>query len=395
MIKYSRPQHWIWYDPQAIFAPLVEAKALVKALAVLPYQRSWVEELQAIQLKREVAGTSRIEGADFTERELEAALSETLAERFTRSQRQARAAAKAYGWIARMRDSQPVDGDLIKHLHRLIVTDADDDHCPPGQLRRKDQNVTFGVPRHRGAQGGAECAQAFGQLVKAAQGPYLQHDPLIQALALHYHFAAMHPFLDGNGRTARALEALMLQRAGLRDALFIAMSNYYYDEKNTYLSTLAEARERNHDLTPFLVFGLKGIALQCKRLFAEIRANLSKALFRNLMHDLFRRLQSKRKRVIAQRQIEILELLLQKDSIALNDLIADTRQSYGALKKPVHALIRDLKQLQYLKAVTIRSDAKNGSRVELRLEWPTEITQTDFFERLKSFPKAKASPLLP
>ena len=395
MIKYSMPQHWIRYDRQAIFAPLVEAKARVAALAGLPYQRSWVEELQAIQLKREVAGTSRIEGADFTERELEAALSETPAERFTRSQRQARAAVKAYGWIARMRDSQPVDGDLIKHLHRLIVTDADDDHCPPGQLRRKDQNVTFGAPRHRGAQGGAECAQAFGQLVKAAQGPYLQHDPLIQALALHYHFAAMHPFLDGNGRTARALEALMLQRAGLRDALFIAMSNYYYDEKNTYLSTLAEARERNHDLTPFLVFGLKGIALQCERLFAEIHANVSKALFRNLMHDLFRRLQSKRKRVIAQRQIEILELLLQKDSMALNDLIADTRQSYGALKKPVHALSRDLSQLEYLKAVTIRPDAKNGLRVELRLEWPTEITQTDFFERLKSFPKAKASPLLP
>ena len=73
------------------FAPLVEAKARVQALTDLPYQRSWVEELQAIQLKREVAGTSRIEGADFTERELDAALSETPDERFTRSQRQARA----------------------------------------------------------------------------------------------------------------------------------------------------------------------------------------------------------------------------------------------------------------------------------------------------------------
>ena len=50
------------------------------------------------------------------------------------------------------------------------------------------------------------------------------HDPIIQALAAHYHVAAMHPFLDGNGRTARALEALMLQRAGLRDTCFIAMS---------------------------------------------------------------------------------------------------------------------------------------------------------------------------
>jgi Fic family protein len=40
-------------------------------------------------------------------------------------------------------------------------------------------------------------------------------------------FAAMHPFADGNGRTARALEALLLQRAGLREACFIPMSNYF------------------------------------------------------------------------------------------------------------------------------------------------------------------------
>ena len=395
-IRYSVPQHWIRYDPQAVFVPLVEAKARVQALTGLPYQRAWVEELQAIQLKREVAGTSRIEGADFTERELDAALGETPDERFTRSQRQARAAVRAYGWIAQLPSGRPVDGNLIQHIHRLIVTDADDDHCPLGQLRQQDQNVTFGAPRHRGVAGGAECAKAFAQLIEAAQGPYSQHDPLIQALALHYQFAAMHPFWDGNGRTARALEALMLQRAGLRDALFIAMSNYYYDEKNAYLATLAEARQRNHDLTPFLVFGLKGVALQCERLSAEIRTNVSKALFRDLMYDLFRRLQSKRKRVIAQRQIEILKLLLREDSMELRDLITATRQLYGALKNPVHALVRDLRQLAHLKAVAFRRDAANDLRwVDLRLEWPTEITETAFFKQVKNFPQAKTSPLLP
>ena len=187
----------------------------------------------------------------------------------------------------------------------------------------------------------------------------------------------------------------MLQRAGLRDALFIAMSNYYYDEKNGYLATLAEARERNHDLTPFLVFGLKGIALQCERLSAEIRTQVSKALFRDVMYDLFRRLQSKRKRVIAQRQIEILKLLLREDSMELSTLTAATRPLYGELKNPVHALVRDLRQLEHLTAVTFRRDANNSFWVDLRLEWPTEITQTAFFERVKSFPKAKTSSLLP
>ena len=54
----------------AILPPLMEAKAAILALTRMPYQRSWADELQYIQLKREVAGTSRIEGAEFTEKEL-------------------------------------------------------------------------------------------------------------------------------------------------------------------------------------------------------------------------------------------------------------------------------------------------------------------------------------
>jgi len=126
------------------------------------------------------------------------------------------------------------------------------------------------------------------------QREFSEHDPLIQALALHYHFAAMHAFLDGNGRAARALEAVMLQRVGLRDTLFIAMSNYYYEEKTNYLKSLAEVRAADHDLTPFLAFGLRGVEIQCHHLFVEIRKNVAKALFRNVMFDLFNRLRTAR-----------------------------------------------------------------------------------------------------
>lgn len=394
IIKYMPPSDWIRYDSKAIFNALVEAKARVASLINLPYQRNWVEELQAIQLKREVAGTSRIEGADFTENELEAALSQTSDERFTRSQRQARAAVRAYSWIAQLPNEQPINAELVKQVHRLIVTDADDDHCPAGRLRQRNQNVTFGMPPRRGVEGGAECEQAFSRLMKAVRGPYREHDLLVQALALHYHFAAIHPFLDGNGRTARAVEALMLQRAGLRDALFIAASNYYYDEKDAYLAALAEVRTQQHDLTAFLIFGLRGVAVQCRRLSDEIRTQVSKALFRDVMYDLFTRLESKKKRVIAQRQIEILKLLLRETPVEVKALEQKTIQFYRSLSNPVHALLRDLRQLVDLKAVSVRQE-QHKLWIDVRLEWPTEITQTDFFERVKNFPKAKSVSLVP
>jgi Fic family protein len=394
MIHYEFPKGWILYDPQAVSSALVEAKSMVLSLRTIPYQRAWVEALQQMELKREVAGTSRIEGAEFTDRELEAALKETPEQLLTRSQRQAHAAVQTYRWIAKLPDDLPINAELICDVHRRIVTGADDDHCPPGQTRGPDQNVNFGVPRHRGAEGGGECAAAFGEFTTAIQHQYRGHDPIIQALAAHYHLAAMHPFLDGNGRTARALEALMLQRAGLRDTCFIAMSNYYYDEKTASLTALAQVREGNQDLTPFLVFALKGIALQSRRLLEEIQHQISKELFRTLMFDLFHRLRTPRKRVIALRQIEILKLLLDVEWMALEKIIEKTVAVYSSLKDPRNAVIRDLNDLIRLKAVKFEKLPENRYRLGVRLEWPTEITETAFFTQLKRLPKAKTHSFL-
>ena len=394
MIKYLKPGNWIQYDILKVAGQLATTKATVLSLTTMPYQRSWADKLQVIQLKREVEGTSRIEGADFTDKELDAAMRESAEKLLTRSQRQAAAAVSTYRWIAHLPDDRPIDAELIRETHRRMITGADEDHCPPGQVRRKDENVTFGNPRHRGAEGGAECEQAFADFCRAIQGEFRGHDPLIRALAVHYHFAAMHPFLDGNGRTARALEALALQREGLKDTLFIAMSNYYYEEKNAYLTALAEVRAHDQDLTAFLLFGLRGIAQQCQRLLNEIQTNVRKALFRNMMYDLFPRLKSPRKRVMAKRQLEILKIMLDVDSITLPEFLDRTDSLYKNLRNPVKAAVRDLMYLIRLKAISSEKIRENDYRFSARLEWPTEITETEFFAQVKQMPKAKSQSFL-
>jgi Fic family protein len=394
MIKYTTPVNWIRYNVADVVNALLAAKAAMLSLTNIPYQRSWTDQLQVVQLKREIAGTSRIEGADFTDKELDAAMAESPEQLSTRSQRQAAAAVRTYRWIAQLPVDRPVDGGLIREVHRKIIEGADDDHCPPGKLRHQDVNVVFGLPPHRGAEGGLECETAFAELCRAIQQEFGRHDPLVQALALHYHFAAMHPFIDGNGRTARALEALMLQRVGLKDILFIAMSNYYHEEKNGYLNTLAQVRAADHDLTPFLIFGLKGIEVQCSRLFAEIRKNVEKALFRNVMFDLFNRLLTTRKRVIAERHIEILKLLLKVDTLTLEDLTERTSGIYRPLKNPDKALMRDINYLLSLRAIGYEKLPENHYRLFARLEWPTEITETEFFKTVREMPKAKTHGVL-
>lgn len=388
MIHYTKPACWVKFDYEEVFQILTSAKAAVLSLGSIPIQRDWAEKLQVVQLKREVAGTSRIEGADFTDKELEEALGDDPEALITRSQKQAAATMRAYKWISGLPEDQPITKELILQIHRLIVTGADDDHCEPGELRKEDQNVTLGSPRHRGVEGGPECENVFNTLCDVVSSVFPKYDPLIQALALHYHFSVMHPFLDGNGRTARALEALVLQRTGLRDTLFIAMSNYYYEEKASYLKALAEVRTQNYNLTPFLLFGLKGIQLQCKRLFDEIRVNMSKSLFRNVMYDMFNRLKTTRKRVIAERQMEILKLLLNRNH-SLEEMWEKTRYSYASLSNPYPAFIRDLNYLIQLKAISYDKPDEKKYDLFVRLDWATEITETEFYERVKEMPKAK------
>lgn len=396
-IQYVLPDNWLKYDKAALHDDLLNAKALILALQAIPFQRRWVKSIQEIQLKMEVGGSSKIEGADFAGNELEAAIkAETPEELFTRSQRQASAAARTYKWIANLPDGHPIDPALIYGVHRLIVTDCDDDHCEPGVIRQGDHQVTFGVPKHRGALAGEECETALERLTAAVNTTFRNHDPLIQALALHYHFAAMHPFADGNGRTARVLEALALQRAGLKDSLFIAMSNYYYDEKTAYLSSLAAVRAGNHDLTPFLLFGLKGIALQTQRLTSLVRNAVSKELFRGLMGDLFNRLESTRKRVIVKRQLMVLTRLLDRDGeVDFQELVDEVTPFYSTRKNAIFAIVRDINRLGALGAISVRRDETPERRprfwIAADLNWPSRITDTEFFAKVETLPRSKTS----
>ncbi len=396
-IQYSIPDHWIRYDPLAISDELTEAKASILSLASMPFQRSWAENLQEMELKREVAGTSRIEGADFTEREFEEAVAtDTPEEHFSRSQRQARAAMNTYRWIEKLPHDRPINENLVREIHERIVTGCDDDHCPPGQFRGEGHKVTFGRPRHRGVEGGSECSDAVRHLIRELDQGFRDHDPLIQALALHYHLGAMHPFHDGNGRTARALEALILRRAQLKGTLFVAMSNYYYDEKDAYLNSLSEVRQRNYDLTSFIKFGLKGVATQCKRLLGEIRIHVQRSLFRDVMGQMYGRLRSTRKRALAQRQCEILNKLLDMDrAIEYRELFHQLEKHYDTLKNPSRAYVRDLNNLSRLRAISVRSDGNSPERelvrflISVRLDWATEITETEFYRQINQLPEAK------
>ena len=184
---YALPERWAIYDRDVVFGLLADAKAAANLLRRLPYLYQWIEHLNELQLRREVEGTTRIEGANFSEQELDEALADAGVQADLRHpQRQARAAAVAYRWLNSQSVEHPVEPSFISQIHRLMVTGCDDDHCEPGACRQDGQNVTFGTPRCRGAEGGRDCRTALAALCRAVATELREHDPIIRALATHF-----------------------------------------------------------------------------------------------------------------------------------------------------------------------------------------------------------------
>ena len=333
----------------------------------------------------EVLGTSRIEGAEFTQREQDEALASDahLLTRLTHSQRQLRAASATYHWLRSLPAQTPVTAELISGIHRRIVTGCDDDHCEPGALRRDGANVTFGRPLCRGAEGGFELASAFGDLVRAIATEFPMHDRIIQAIAVHYHIGAMHPFGDGNGRSARALEAFMLRQAGVNDMVMVSLSNYYYEHQDEYLAGLHESRSNGHNLTPFLRFALPAVAERCDTLATEIVTHSKRMLYREFARSLFGRLRTPRRRALAQRQLQIMDVLLDGSRVELNDLANRVMTYYGTLQYPIRAFARDMVGLMNLGAVRY-----SDGQVSADLDWPQKLSESELLEQYERMPSA-------
>lgn len=63
-------------------------------------------------------------------------------------------------------------------------------------------------------------------------------DPLVRMAVAHYQFEAIHPFHDGNGRTGRVVNILMLIEAGLLDDPILYLSRAIIERKNDYYRLL-------------------------------------------------------------------------------------------------------------------------------------------------------------
>lgn len=126
-------------------------------------------------------------------------------------------------------------------------------------------------------------------------------DPLIKLALIHHQFESIHPFYDGNGRTGRIINILLLVYYKLLDIPVLYLSRYINKNRNDYYRLLRETRENNvwnewvlwilqgiHETsqqTIYLINEIKKLISECKHI---IQSDAAKIYSRELLDSLFK-----------------------------------------------------------------------------------------------------------
>lgn len=104
-------------------------------------------------------------------------------------------------------------------------------------------------------------------------------DPLIKLAALQYQFEAIHPFVDGNGRTGRIINILFLVEKGLLDAPILFLSHYILRTKSSYYTGLRGVTEKEAwvDWVLYMLEGVETTALETQQRVSNILISMDKA----------------------------------------------------------------------------------------------------------------------
>jgi len=275
---------------------------------------------EGLRLRARVRSThfsTRIEGNRLTLAEAEEAV--TKGRNFPGRERDTlevqhyfQALAQIEKWVD---EGKPVTEERICQLHALIFTGKRAKPTP----YRDGQNVIrdgSGAIVYLPPEAGDVPALMREMVDWIHKSENEQPIPVVAGVA-HYQFVTIHPFYDGNGRTARALATWLLYRGGYDLGKFYALEEFYFQDLDGYYNALVTHPNHNYyfgrnlaDMTPWLVYFVKGMAVVFETVAREVR---EKAIQRDDASEALLRKLDRRARMV-------LGLFAHQEAITANDV---------------------------------------------------------------------------
>jgi Fic family protein len=123
----------------------------------------------------------------------------------------------------------------------------------------------------------------------------------LKAGITHYELVRIHPFLDGNGRVARAVATLVLFREGYDIKRFFSLEEYYDREPLNYYNALQSVALENGNLTHWLEYFIEGLAIELSRIKEKVKTLSTDLKIKKQMGG--------QQMALSERQIKIVEFI--------------------------------------------------------------------------------------
>jgi len=171
-------------------------------------------------------------------------------------------------------------------------------------------------------------------------------ESVIQAIVSHIYIAWIHPFSDGNGRTARLLEFYILLRAGNPDFASHLLSNYYNLTRPEYYRHLDKSRKTG-DISDFISYAVKGYRDGLLHVLSIVQNNQFEIAWKNFIHETLqiKKTRGKSENLNKRRRDLMLHIPIGQ-KLALDEIVSlnvNIAIIYNQLSK--RTLMRDIKEL--------------------------------------------------
>lgn len=262
-------------DNQNISYSLEEIDRLrfrIERMLIMPKHEQWLRREAFI---RTAYSSTMIEDGTIPEQEMERVAKASPAAEIPKDRPDIANYAKALEYVDFLTDFTGSDVPYeatIRQIHWHLMRDIHDTHINPGNYR----TVPNWIER-QGVKVYEPPSHLDVPILMRDFADWLSEDkdihPVLKAGIAACHLIAIHPFVDGNGRTARLLAVLLLQRSEYGFRKLLSLDSYYQRNRDDYIQELGKSFGQrfipDYDLTPWLVFFTNSIVIQA--LFLETR----------------------------------------------------------------------------------------------------------------------------
>ena len=162
----------------------------------------------------------------------------------------------------------------------------------------------------------------------------LKLHPVIVAGISHYEFVRIHPFVDGNGRCARALATLILYIRGFDIKRFFALDDYYDSDRRAYYDALKSVTQKTLELTKWLEYFTEGVKVSMLRVKEKVLQLSIEGKKRK----------EKGQIALNEKQIKIIEFIQRNGRITSGDI----QKMFNISRPAAHKIIKKLKEFEII-----------------------------------------------